>query len=98
MLDAAACGLPIIVNDTLLAKERIDGNGITYRLNDPADLAAKIRWLSDADRRRQLGSVGSRRMVQLFSWDAIARQRLADYEAALAARRQSAARGKSRAT
>jgi glycosyltransferase involved in cell wall biosynthesis len=98
MLDAAACGLPIIVNDTLLAKERIDGNGITYRLNDPADLAAKIRWLSDADRRRQLGGVGARRMVQLFGWDAIARQRFADYEAALARRPRGAARGRSRVT
>jgi glycosyltransferase involved in cell wall biosynthesis len=98
MLDAAACGLPIIVNDTLLAKERIDGNGITYRLNDPADLAAKIRSLGDADRRRQLGGVGARRMVQLFGWDAIAQQRLADYEAALAGRRQTATRGRSRAT
>lgn len=90
MLDAAACGLPIIVNDTLLAKERIDGNGITYRLNDSADLAEKIRLLSDLNRRRQLGSVGSRRMIQLFSWDTIARHRLADYEAALATRRRVA--------
>jgi glycosyltransferase involved in cell wall biosynthesis len=90
MLDAAACGLPIIVNDTLLAKERIDGNGITYRLNDSTDLTEKIRLLSDLNHRRQLGSVGSRRMIQLFSWDAIARLRLADYEAALAARRQLA--------
>jgi glycosyltransferase involved in cell wall biosynthesis len=85
MLDAAACGLPIIVNGTLLAKERIDGNGITYRLNDAVDLAEKISLLSDMNYRRQLGSIGSRRMTQLFSWDNIARRRLADYEAALAA-------------
>jgi len=90
MLDAAACGLPIIVNDTLLAKERIDGNGITYRLNDSADLAEKISLLSDLNHRRELGSIGSRRMIQLFSWDTIARHRLADYEAALAARHQVA--------
>ena len=86
MLDAAACGLPIIVNDTLLATERIDGNGITYRLNDPVDLADKIRLLGDPEYRRRLGSVGSRRMTELFSWDAIARRRLADYAAALPSR------------
>lgn len=86
MLDAAACALPIIVNDTLLARERIDGNGITYRLNNVADLAQKVRSLSDPERRRQLGSVGARRMVERFSWDSIARQRLADYEAAVAMR------------
>jgi glycosyltransferase involved in cell wall biosynthesis len=89
MLDAAACGLPIIVNDTLLAKERIEGNGITYRLNDAGDLAEKIRWLSDPGRRRELGDTGARRMIELFSWGALARHRLADYEAA-AGRRRSA--------
>lgn len=86
MLDAAACALPIIVNDTLLARERIDGNGITYRLNNVADLAQKVRSLSDPERRRQLGSVGAHRMGERFSWDSIARQRLADYEAAVAMR------------
>jgi glycosyltransferase involved in cell wall biosynthesis len=86
MLDAAACGLPIVVNDTLLAKERIEGNGISYRLNDAADLAEKIRLLSDPTFGHQLGEVGARRMTQLFSWNSVARHRLADYEAALATR------------
>ena len=85
MLDAAACGLPIIVNDTLLARERIDGNGITYRLNDVADLAEKIAVLSNSELRHQLGDNGARRMSQLFSWQSIASRRLADYEATLAA-------------
>ena len=86
MLDATACGLPIVVNDTLLARERIEGNGITYRLNDPADLAEKIRLLGDSKYRHQLGDAGARRMPQLFSWNSVARRRLADYEASLAAR------------
>ncbi len=93
MLDATACGLPIVVNDTLLAKERIDGNGITYRLNDPADLAEKIRLLSDPKYRRELGDTGARRMPQLFSWSSVARRRLADYEASLAAGRPAAPGG-----
>jgi glycosyltransferase involved in cell wall biosynthesis len=90
MLDAAACGLPIVVNDTLLAKERIDGNGITYRLNDSADLAAKIRLLNDASYRHKLGDAGAHRMTELFSWNSIARRRLSDYEAALATRKRMA--------
>jgi glycosyltransferase involved in cell wall biosynthesis len=90
MLDAAACGLPIIVNDTLLATERIDGNGIPYRLNDAADLAEKISVLRDPAYRQQLGSTGARRMVELFSWDAIARRRIAEYEAVLGSRRRAA--------
>src|SRR5260370_9294775 len=28
MLDAAACGLPVVANDTMTAKERLDGNGV----------------------------------------------------------------------
>jgi glycosyltransferase involved in cell wall biosynthesis len=90
MLDAAACGLPIIVNDTLLARERIEGNGIIYRLNDAADLAEKIRSLADPARRAELGAVGAKRMIELFSWDSIARRRLADYAAAIAPRRRVA--------
>ncbi len=86
MLDAAACGLPIIVNDTLLARERIEGNGITYHLNDATDLARQIRSLADPARRRALGEVGARRMVENFSWSSIARARLADYEAAVTQR------------
>jgi glycosyltransferase involved in cell wall biosynthesis len=84
MLDAAACGLPILVNDTLLAKERIEGNGITYRLNDAQDLADKLRLLCRPEYAHQLGSIGARRMADLFSWNSIARRRLADYEAAIA--------------
>jgi glycosyltransferase involved in cell wall biosynthesis len=87
MLDAAACGLPIIVNDTLLARERIDGNGITYRLNDSADLAEKIKSLMDPAVRRELGTVGAGRMVRLFSWTNIAKGRLADYESAASSRK-----------
>jgi glycosyltransferase involved in cell wall biosynthesis len=90
MLDAAACGIPIIVNDTLLATERIDGNGITYRLNDVADLAEKIRSLFDSTYREQLGATGARRIVQLFSWDSIAKGRLADYEAVLSGSHRNA--------
>jgi len=82
MLDAAACGLPIIVNDTLLAKERIDGNGLTYRLNDSADLAERIKSLAEPAARRELGDVGAGRMIRLFSWVNIAKARLADYESA----------------
>lgn len=92
MLDAAACGLPIVVNDTLLAKERIDGNGLTYRLNDVSDLAEKIGLLKDPEFRNRLGAIGARRMSQLFSWASIAQRRLADYETALAPKGNKAKR------
>jgi glycosyltransferase involved in cell wall biosynthesis len=80
MLDAAACGLPIIVNDTLVARERIDGNGLTYRLNDSRDLARVLRTLMSAEERHRLGSTGARRMAEEFGWAALARRRMDDYE------------------
>lgn len=86
MLDAAACGLPLVVNDTLVAVERIDGNGITYRLNDVEDLARALASLEDPVRRLELGRRGAERMVREFGWESLARRRLEDYSAALARR------------
>jgi glycosyltransferase involved in cell wall biosynthesis len=83
MLDAAACGLPVIVNDTLRATERIDGNGITYELNDPQSLELALTRLLDPALRAQLGTVGARRMRELFSWQSLAERRLNDYRSAL---------------
>lgn len=83
MLDAAACGLPIVVNDTLRAVERIDGNGLQYRLNDADDLVRVLSTLMDARRRSELGSLGAIRMEREFSWRDLVRQRLLDYEASL---------------
>ncbi len=86
MLDVAACGLPIVVNHTLRAVERIDGNGVTYQLNDQASLERVLVGLLDPQVRRRLGEVGARRMAELFSWAALVRSRVADYETSLGAR------------
>jgi glycosyltransferase involved in cell wall biosynthesis len=83
MLDAAACGLPIVVNNTLRAIERIDGNGLTYNLNDQASLERVLSTLLDPAARRRLGAVGARRMAEQFSWHALVQRRVADYRAAL---------------
>jgi glycosyltransferase involved in cell wall biosynthesis len=87
MLDAAACGRPIVVNDTLVAVESVQGNGITYKLNDVDDLVRALRSLHDPKVRERLGSAGAQKMAHNYSWDAIAKRRLQDYEAALASRR-----------
>lgn len=83
MLDAAACGLPVVVNDTLQAVERIAGNGLQYCLNDVDDLAKVMARLTDPEERARLGATGVRRMRQLFSWRDLASQRLRDYELAV---------------
>ncbi len=87
MMDAAACGLPIVVNDTLVAVERIKGNGIAYKLNDLDDLVRALRSLKDPQERSRLGSLGAEKMAREFSWESVAKRRLADYEAALDSRK-----------
>jgi glycosyltransferase involved in cell wall biosynthesis len=83
MLDASACGIPIIANDTMSTTERIDGNGLTYHLNDVGDLIRALLQLGSVETRRTLGLSGARKMVHDFSWETVARRRLSDYERAL---------------
>jgi glycosyltransferase involved in cell wall biosynthesis len=83
MLDGAACGLPIVANHTMSAPERVNGNGATYQLNNLDDLVRVLLELRDPQTRHALGSFGARKMAQDFSWDAVARRRLRDYESAL---------------
>jgi glycosyltransferase involved in cell wall biosynthesis len=83
MLDAAACGLPIIANHTLAAPERLRNNGLSYRLNDLDDLVRTLLILRNAETRTELGSTGAKKMMQEFSWENVARRRFADYETAM---------------
>jgi glycosyltransferase involved in cell wall biosynthesis len=89
-LDAAACGLPLILDEAVEVRERIDGNGLTYQGGDSDDLADKIIALRDPERRRQMGALGVRRMTALFDWRLLARERLGHYEAVMATRQRSA--------
>jgi glycosyltransferase involved in cell wall biosynthesis len=79
MIDAAACGLPIIVNDTIQTLERVDGNGLMYKLGDVEDLKEKLLVLADPVLRKKLGKFGRDKIVSLFSWSSIAKKRETDY-------------------
>ncbi len=83
MLDAAACGLPLIVNDTLIATERIEGNGWTYHLNDVDDMVRVLLLFKDPSLRKKLGDAGARKMVREFNWESIALRRFNDFKFAL---------------
>jgi glycosyltransferase involved in cell wall biosynthesis len=84
MLDALACGLPLVANDTMQAPERLRGTGLAYRLGDVDDLVVQLLALRNPQVREKLGAEGARRMREEFSWEAIARSRLRDYSAVLA--------------
>jgi glycosyltransferase involved in cell wall biosynthesis len=79
-LDAMACGLPLILSDQIEVLERIDGNGFRYRQGDCPDLAEKIVALKNPDLRKTFSEAGIQKVKNLFSWNAIARSRAADYE------------------
>jgi glycosyltransferase involved in cell wall biosynthesis len=83
MLDAAACGLPIVANHTMTATERLNGNGLAYRLDDLEDLTRVLSALRDRGTRLHMGELGARKMKHEYSWESIARQRVRDYETAL---------------
>jgi glycosyltransferase involved in cell wall biosynthesis len=82
-LDAAACGLPLVLSNRIEVKERIDGNGFMYDEGDPDSLASALERLEDAGVRTRMGAIGSERMQALFSWRKIAAKRVRDYEEAL---------------
>jgi glycosyltransferase involved in cell wall biosynthesis len=83
MIDCAASGTPIVVNDTIAAVERVEGNGLRYRLGDLEDLKRALLELKSLERRSELGSEGARKMERDFSWRSLAQRRVNDYRAAL---------------
>ncbi len=83
MIDAAACGIPIVINHTVQATERVEGNGLMYQLMDVDDLVRVLLELKDPALRKKLGDFGAEKIREQFSWKSLAKQRIADYEAAL---------------
>lgn len=83
MLDAAACGIPLIVSDGIVYREHVDGNGFVYKMNDIDDLCKTLLLLSHEDVRKNLGKFGANKMARNFSWESIAMARLKDFEASL---------------
>jgi glycosyltransferase involved in cell wall biosynthesis len=83
-LDAMACGLPVIVNDTVLDPMRLGEGSMTFRKDDSAHLASRILELQNPDRRRDMGAKAAARMLAECSWDALALKRIKDFEAAVA--------------
>jgi glycosyltransferase involved in cell wall biosynthesis len=70
LLEAAACGRPIIASDIAGCREiaRANENALLVPVDDAKALADAIRRLAnDPDRRRQFGTAGRRLVEQNFS-------------------------------
>lgn len=83
MLDAASSGLPLVVADSIGESKRVHGNGVTYPENDLEGLVLALQSLSSSEQRKRLGAAGRDKMIRYFSWDAVARRYVQDYEEAL---------------
>ena len=80
MLEAASCGLPIIISDKSGALERISkGNGIAYKEGDGTDLERKMSLLLDDELRNSMRQ-RAYEYVKEIDWKIVAQQFLHTYE------------------
>ncbi len=79
MLDAAACGLPIVISNKVLAVERVEGNGLTYTENDLDSMVDALLKLKDKETRKKLGDFGIEKIQTKYSWLKIAAERIENY-------------------
>ena len=87
-LDAAACGLPLVLDAAVEDRWRTEGSGLTYD-GSPAGLAEALLKMEDSGYRRKLGACGSAKVAGAYSWDKVARTKLADFELSLTARNKA---------
>lgn len=75
MMEAMACGLPIIISSSSEVTERVESdNGLTYSSDDSADLARQMEKLLDPRLRMKMGHNGRRYVEEKLNWRVIARQ------------------------
>ncbi len=89
LLEALACGVPVVLPDNGAASELIEatGGGLLCRPNDPGALAEALeKLLLDPDYARALGRKGRQAVLEKFSAEQTARELLAVYADAVASR------------
>lgn len=86
-IDAAGCGLPLVIGDAGHYRDHVEGNGLVCKSGDHGDLVRTLSYLEDSEIRNSLGNSGARKIESSFSWKSISSKRLADYATALVAKR-----------
>jgi L-malate glycosyltransferase len=80
ILEAMACGLPIITTDTGGSKELVKENGVIFRKGDVNELRSVLKkFEKDKTLIVKMGDI-SRRMVEEMSWDNVVQKYYEIYE------------------
>lgn len=80
IIEANACGKPVVTSDLPCFKEIVTKNGLISKL-DPADLAEKMMVLIEDDKlRKKMGKDARKIAEEKFSWKVIAQDYLKLYE------------------
>lgn len=77
LLEAAACGVPMVVSDLLVLREVADQTALYFDPHQPAEIAKIIDSLLNNDVLRQQMIESAKIRVQLFSWEQCAESTLA---------------------
>jgi glycosyltransferase involved in cell wall biosynthesis len=87
-----ASGTPLVVSRTGALPEVVGDAGLLVEPGDPEELAATLRDLLDAPQRRAaLSQAAWQRVQERFTWSAVARAVVVEYEREIAAARARAA-------
>ncbi|MGN7970580.1 glycosyltransferase [Microbacterium sp. 22296] len=71
LVQAMACGAPIVARDTVFNREVLDGAGVLVT-PDPHDIAATVLALmDDPDRQQSLSDWAQRRAEAAYSWESV---------------------------
>jgi len=82
VLEAMACGCPVIASDLATLREVISDAGVFVRPTDVAGFASALGQLARSEPRHAALSDAAHERARMFSWDRCARQTLDTYRAA----------------
>jgi glycosyltransferase involved in cell wall biosynthesis len=82
LLESMACGTPVIATNVGAMPEIVEdgATGFVVPPNDSQSLAEKIQWLAaNPNAAREMGERGRTRVLEAFTWEAVARRCLDCY-------------------